>query len=265
MTNLPEAGWYPDANGETRWWDGQQWTEHTASNYQATAGAQQQATAWDQPNQQQATWDQSGAQQAAQQPQYDYPSQSEPTYSQPAYTEPVYEEPVYEQPAQEQAAAEHPQSSASEIVHDPVAEQPSFTEPVAPAPSPEEPPVRPTFEVTEAPEPVAEWAPEPAPAPSAASAADHATAYPQYGHDYSVGQPTDTNRDDPYAQAGVETHLKVPQSAGKGKMLVPLLSGLIGLLIGLIAGIGIGFALDDGGSDDAASAPISAQVVTGQR
>jgi hypothetical protein len=31
MTNNPPppAGWYPDAQGTTRWWDGQQWTEQT--------------------------------------------------------------------------------------------------------------------------------------------------------------------------------------------------------------------------------------------
>lgn len=31
MTNTapPPAGWYPDAQGTTRWWDGQQWTEQT--------------------------------------------------------------------------------------------------------------------------------------------------------------------------------------------------------------------------------------------
>lgn len=28
MSEKPPAGWYPDANGVTRWWDGQQWTEH---------------------------------------------------------------------------------------------------------------------------------------------------------------------------------------------------------------------------------------------
>ncbi|MBA8988955.1 hypothetical protein FHW23_000187 [Curtobacterium pusillum] len=31
MTNTapPPAGWYPDSQGTTRWWDGQQWTEQT--------------------------------------------------------------------------------------------------------------------------------------------------------------------------------------------------------------------------------------------
>ena len=35
MTNGPRAsaGWYPDAQGEMRYWDGLAWTEHTASNY----------------------------------------------------------------------------------------------------------------------------------------------------------------------------------------------------------------------------------------
>jgi hypothetical protein len=26
--SLPPAGWYSDANGQVRWWDGQRWTEH---------------------------------------------------------------------------------------------------------------------------------------------------------------------------------------------------------------------------------------------
>ncbi len=25
---LPQAGWYQDPDGATRWWDGQQWTDH---------------------------------------------------------------------------------------------------------------------------------------------------------------------------------------------------------------------------------------------
>lgn len=35
MTDGPSAsaGWYPDAQGEMRYWDGQAWTGHTASNY----------------------------------------------------------------------------------------------------------------------------------------------------------------------------------------------------------------------------------------
>lgn len=37
MTDGPQAdpGWYPDAQGEMRYWDGQAWTEYTATNYQA--------------------------------------------------------------------------------------------------------------------------------------------------------------------------------------------------------------------------------------
>ena len=27
MTEKPPAGWYPDASGKMRWWDGEQWTE----------------------------------------------------------------------------------------------------------------------------------------------------------------------------------------------------------------------------------------------
>ena len=29
MSEQPPAGWYPDSTGTTRWWDGEQWTEHT--------------------------------------------------------------------------------------------------------------------------------------------------------------------------------------------------------------------------------------------
>jgi uncharacterized membrane protein YgdD (TMEM256/DUF423 family) len=28
---LPQAGWYQDPNGSTRWWDGQQWTDQVQS------------------------------------------------------------------------------------------------------------------------------------------------------------------------------------------------------------------------------------------
>ena len=38
MATQQPAGWYPDAQGVTRWWDGNQWTEHT----QAGGGQQQQ-------------------------------------------------------------------------------------------------------------------------------------------------------------------------------------------------------------------------------
>lgn len=37
--NPPPAGWYPDAQGTTRWWDGAQWTEQT-QNAQAAAAPQ---------------------------------------------------------------------------------------------------------------------------------------------------------------------------------------------------------------------------------
>ncbi|MTB87285.1 DUF2510 domain-containing protein [Aeromicrobium sp. zg-629] len=43
MTNgpLPPAGWYPDAQGELRYWDGAAWTDHTASNYPHAQDADQ--------------------------------------------------------------------------------------------------------------------------------------------------------------------------------------------------------------------------------
>ena len=41
MTNGPiaPAGWYPDAQGELRYWDGAAWTDYTASNYPYSEGA----------------------------------------------------------------------------------------------------------------------------------------------------------------------------------------------------------------------------------
>ena len=29
MTQSTPPGWYPDGQGGQRWWDGNQWTEHT--------------------------------------------------------------------------------------------------------------------------------------------------------------------------------------------------------------------------------------------
>ncbi len=45
MTHTPRAvaGWYPDAQGEMRYWDGQAWTVHTAANY-AHAGERDEPT-----------------------------------------------------------------------------------------------------------------------------------------------------------------------------------------------------------------------------
>lgn len=34
MTDTPPAGWYPDAQREMRWWDGNRWTEHTQPTQQ---------------------------------------------------------------------------------------------------------------------------------------------------------------------------------------------------------------------------------------
>ena len=45
MANQYPPGWYPDAQGVTRWWDGTQWTEHTQPAQGAQQGAQQQAAA----------------------------------------------------------------------------------------------------------------------------------------------------------------------------------------------------------------------------
>lgn len=40
----PAPGWYPDASGVQRWWDGTAWTEHTAAPVAAPAGQVQQRT-----------------------------------------------------------------------------------------------------------------------------------------------------------------------------------------------------------------------------
>jgi hypothetical protein len=37
MTNTTPPGWYPDMQGTTRWWDGQQWTERTQPQPAAAA------------------------------------------------------------------------------------------------------------------------------------------------------------------------------------------------------------------------------------
>ena len=34
------AGWYPDAEGNQRWWDGNQWTEHVVATPQPIPAAQ---------------------------------------------------------------------------------------------------------------------------------------------------------------------------------------------------------------------------------
>lgn len=39
MVQSRPPGWYPDAAGTTRWWDGVRWTEHTAPAAQLGAGA----------------------------------------------------------------------------------------------------------------------------------------------------------------------------------------------------------------------------------
>ena len=39
MTEKPPAGWYPDSNGVTRWWDGSQWTDHQPPPPPASSGA----------------------------------------------------------------------------------------------------------------------------------------------------------------------------------------------------------------------------------
>lgn len=45
MTEGPRAsaGWYPDAEGELRYWDGSAWTDFTARNYPYATGAEQSA------------------------------------------------------------------------------------------------------------------------------------------------------------------------------------------------------------------------------
>lgn len=37
MSNQAPAGWYPQADGRQRYWDGTRWTEHTATTTQAPA------------------------------------------------------------------------------------------------------------------------------------------------------------------------------------------------------------------------------------
>lgn len=37
MTDKPPAGWYPDSEGTTRWWDGSGWTETLHSSHTASA------------------------------------------------------------------------------------------------------------------------------------------------------------------------------------------------------------------------------------
>ena len=39
----PEAGWYPDGQGATRWWDGTAWTEHVQPTEGAAARPVEQA------------------------------------------------------------------------------------------------------------------------------------------------------------------------------------------------------------------------------
>ena len=56
MANQYPPGWYPDAQGVTRWWDGTQWTAHTqpaAPQQGQQQPAQQQAQQQQQPAQQQ--------------------------------------------------------------------------------------------------------------------------------------------------------------------------------------------------------------------
>src|SRR5215213_4054249 len=50
MSSQYPPGWYPDAQGATRWWDGTQWTQHT----QPAAAPQPAAPHADAPAQQQA-------------------------------------------------------------------------------------------------------------------------------------------------------------------------------------------------------------------
>ena len=38
MSEKPPAGWYPDSTGTTRWWDGNEWTDHQPPATQANAG-----------------------------------------------------------------------------------------------------------------------------------------------------------------------------------------------------------------------------------
>jgi hypothetical protein len=54
MSEKPPAGWYPDNTGTTRWWDGDQWTEHQPPPPPAAAGSTATALATEAPTQTQA-------------------------------------------------------------------------------------------------------------------------------------------------------------------------------------------------------------------
>jgi hypothetical protein len=158
---LPPAGWYPDPYGapHERWWDGQEWTEHTnaAAAPEPVATPAQEAPvnempAFAEPTAAQPVYEQP----ATEQPVYEQPVYEQPVYEQPVYEQPVYEQPTYEQPAYEQPAYEQPafgqpayQQPATEqpVFEQPVFEQPVFEQPTFQQPVFEQPVFeRPVFE-----------------------------------------------------------------------------------------------------------------------
>jgi hypothetical protein len=135
---LPPAGWYPDPYGapHERWWDGQEWTEHTtaAAAPEPVAMPVEQTPVNDMPL---------FADPTAAQPTYEQPAYEQPVFEQPAYEQPAYERPSYEQPAQEQPVFEQPayEQPAYEqpVFEQPVFEQPVFEQPVFEQPTYEQP------------------------------------------------------------------------------------------------------------------------------
>ncbi|MDT0203414.1 DUF2510 domain-containing protein [Nocardioides sp. AE5] len=97
MSNTP-AGWYPDANGQIRWWDGNQWTEQV----QPSSAPPGQPPAQQQP--------QSGAQQ-----QWG-DTAAGPAYGQQQYGQQQYGQQQYGQPGPYGQASEQPKSKTPLII-----------------------------------------------------------------------------------------------------------------------------------------------------
>ncbi len=132
---LPPAGWYPDPYGapHERWWDGQQWTEHTnvpepqpsAEQPPAFAEPVFQAPVYEQPAYEQPAYEQP----VYEQPTYDPAPFEQPAYDQLGYQQPAFEQPVFEQPVFEQPVFEQPAFEQT-TVQQPPFEAPTFAQPV---------------------------------------------------------------------------------------------------------------------------------------